>query len=86
MSYSEFKTIAEVRDRFELRVDKSKNYNADIPPVEVREFLQQILEQNIPLANAINTERACSELLNHVRIISDQKIFVCSRQYPIMDR
>ena len=63
MSYSEFKTIAEVRDRFELRVDESKNLFADIPPVEVREFLQQILERNIPLANAINTEKACSELL-----------------------
>ena len=63
MSYSEFKTIAEVRDRFELRVDESKNLFADIPPVEVREFMQQILERNIPLANAINTEKACSELL-----------------------
>ena len=63
MSYSEFKTIAEVRDRFELRVDESKILFANIPPVEVREFMQQILERNIPLANAINTEKACSELL-----------------------
>ncbi|MEB3339507.1 hypothetical protein [Okeania sp.] len=63
MPYSEFKTIAEVRDRFNLKVDESKNLFADIPPIEVSTFLQQILERNIPLANAINTEKARSELL-----------------------
>ena len=54
MSYSEFKTISEVSDRFQKRVDESKNLFADIPPVKVREFWQQILERNIPLASAIN--------------------------------
>ena len=63
MSYSEFKSIAEIRDRFELSIDESKNLFADVPPVEVSEFLQQLLERNIPLANAINTEKARSELI-----------------------
>ncbi|MEM9276459.1 MAG: hypothetical protein AAGA80_26450 [Cyanobacteria bacterium P01_F01_bin.143] len=63
MSYKEFKSIAEVRDRFELSIDESKNLFADVPPIEVSEFLQQLLERNIPLANAINTEKARSELI-----------------------
>ena len=75
MSYSEFKTIAEVRDRFDLRVDESKNLFANIPPVEVREFLQQMLERNIPLANAINTEKARSELLIAPTLLEVRQIY-----------
>ena len=75
MCYSEFKTIAEVRDRFDLRVDESKNLFANIPPVEVREFLQQILERNIPLANAINTEKARSELLIAPTLLEVKQIY-----------
>ena len=75
MSYSEFKTIAEVRERFELRVDESKNLFADIQPVEVSELLQQILERNIPLANAINTEKARSELLIAPTLLEIREIY-----------
>ena len=75
MSYSEFKTIAEVRDRFDLRVDESKNLFANIPPVEVREILQQMLERNIPLANAINTEKARSELLIAPTLLEVRQIY-----------
>ena len=75
MCYSEFKTIAEVRDRFDLRVDESKNLFANIPPVEVREFLQQMLERNIPLANSINTEKARSELLIAPTLLEVRQIY-----------
>lgn len=75
MSYSEFKTIADVRDRFNLRVDESKNLFADISPIEVSEFLQQILERNIPLANAINTEKARSELLIAPTLLEIRQIY-----------
>ncbi len=75
MSYSEFKTIAEVRERFELRVDESKNLFSDIQPVEVSELLQQILERNIPLANAINTEKARSELLIAPTLLEIREIY-----------
>lgn len=63
MSYSSFKTIAEVRDRFNLNIEELPNLLIEIPPIEVSEFLQQMLERNIPIANAINTEKARSELL-----------------------
>ncbi|NEP11037.1 MAG: hypothetical protein F6K14_12650 [Symploca sp. SIO2C1] len=43
MSYSEFKTIAQVRDLFELTVDESQNIFVDIPPVEVSPLLQLCL-------------------------------------------
>jgi len=75
MSYSEFKNIAQVRNCFELNVDESQNIFADIPPVEVSEFLQQILERNIPLANAINTEKARSELLIAPTLLEIRQMF-----------
>ncbi|NER24454.1 MAG: hypothetical protein F6J96_27880 [Symploca sp. SIO1C2] len=63
MSYSEFRTIAQVRELFDLKVDESQNLFADTPSSKVSELLNQTLERNIPLANAINTEKARSELL-----------------------
>ena len=41
ISYNEFKTIAQVRDLFDLNVDKSQNIFVDITPVEVSKFLQK---------------------------------------------
>ncbi|NEP56178.1 MAG: hypothetical protein F6K31_04015 [Symploca sp. SIO2G7] len=75
MSYSEFKTIAQVRGLFDLSVDESQNLFVDIPSVEVSAFLQQILERNIPLANAINTEKARSELLIAPTLLEIRQMF-----------
>ncbi|NEP48815.1 MAG: hypothetical protein F6K65_08255 [Moorea sp. SIO3C2] len=75
MSYSEFKSIAEVCNRFELNIDESQNLFTDIAPVEVSELLQQILKRNIPLANAINTEKARSELLIAPTLLEIREIF-----------
>ncbi|NEQ68199.1 MAG: hypothetical protein F6K21_22395 [Symploca sp. SIO2D2] len=63
MSYSEFRTIAQVRELFDLKVDESQNLFADTPSSKVSELLNQTLERNIPLAKAINTKKARSELL-----------------------
>ncbi|NEO74989.1 hypothetical protein [Moorena sp. SIO4G3] len=75
MSYSEFKSIAEVCNRFDLNIDESQNLFTDIAPVEVSELLQQILQRNIPLANAINTEKARSELLIAPTLLEIRQIF-----------
>ncbi|NEO35612.1 MAG: hypothetical protein F6J90_04480 [Moorea sp. SIOASIH] len=75
MSYREFKSIAEVCNRFELNIDESQNLFTDIAPVEVSELLQQILKRNIPLANAINTEKARSELLIAPTLLEIREIF-----------
>ncbi|NEO70763.1 hypothetical protein [Moorena sp. SIO3H5] len=75
MSYSEFKSIAEVCNRFDLNIDESQNLFTDIAPVEVSELLEQILKRNIPLANAINTEKARSELLIAPTLLEIREIF-----------
>lgn len=75
MSYSEFKSIAEVCNRFDLNIDESQNLFTDIATVEVSELLQQILKRNIPLANAINTEKARSELLIAPTLLEIREIF-----------
>ncbi len=75
MSYSEFKSIAEVCNRFDLNIDESQNLFTDIATVEVSELLQQILKRNIPLANAINTEKARSELLIAPTLLEIRQIF-----------
>ncbi|NEP35629.1 hypothetical protein [Moorena sp. SIO3B2] len=75
MSYRDFKSIAEVCNRFDLNIDESQNLFTDIAPVEVSELLQQILKRNIPLANAINTEKARSELLIAPTLLEIREIF-----------
>lgn len=62
MPYGEF-SIEEVKSRFQLRIAESQEYFADIPAVVVSDFLTQMLAENIPLAVAISTEKARSELI-----------------------
>jgi hypothetical protein len=60
--YGEF-SIDEVKARFQLRIAESEEYFADIPPVAVSDFLTQMLAENLPLAVAVSTEKARSELI-----------------------
>jgi len=62
MAYHDF-TIEEVKARFQLRIAETKEYFADIPAVAISAFLTQMLAENIPLAVAISTEKARSELI-----------------------
>ncbi len=79
MSYSEFKTIAQVQEKFGLTVKESENLFVDIQPLAISDYLQQTLKRNLSIANAINTEKARSELiiapiLLEIRQIFDQKV------------
>ncbi|PZO60385.1 MAG: hypothetical protein DCF15_02170 [Phormidesmis priestleyi] len=62
MAYSDF-SLATVRDRFELTLDESKDLFAQVSPVAPSETLKIILDDYIPLATAIATEKARSEFL-----------------------
>ena len=62
MSYSDF-TIEEVKTQFKLRFDETLEYFAAVPPVPVSAMLTDTLAENIPLAVAISTEKARSELI-----------------------
>lgn len=62
MGYSNF-TLAKVKEDFGLTVDETQNIFNDIPTVQPSEILTVILQEYIPLATAIGTEKARSEFL-----------------------
>ncbi|NET38353.1 MAG: hypothetical protein F6K19_41220 [Cyanothece sp. SIO1E1] len=63
MAYSDFTTLAKVRAAFGLTIDETRHLFKDIDPVESSSYLQKTLAEYLPLANAINTEKARSELI-----------------------
>lgn len=62
MPDSEF-TIAGVKERFGLRIDESRETFAAVAPLPVSDLLGELLAENVPLAVAISTEKARSELI-----------------------
>lgn len=62
MPYGEF-SIEEVKARFQLQIAETEEYFAHIPAVPVSSLLTSTLAENIPLAVAISTEKARSELI-----------------------
>jgi len=62
MAYSNF-TLAKVKEDFGLKVDESQNLFTDVVAVNPSDILRITLEEYIPLATAISTEKARSEFL-----------------------
>ncbi len=62
MSYSNF-TLAKVKADFGLTVDETQNLFADTEVIKPSEIFTVILQDYIPLATAIGTEKARSEFL-----------------------
>ncbi len=62
MSYSDF-TIADLQDKFQLIFIEDKKLFSEIPDYEFPKELARMLEEFIPLALAIDTEKARSELI-----------------------
>lgn len=62
MSYSNFR-LAELVDQFELNLQDRTDLFAGIPEIEPSDRCKLDLEENVPLAIAMNTEKARSELI-----------------------
>ncbi|KAM3098795.1 hypothetical protein ACKFKG_04835 [Phormidesmis sp. 146-35] len=62
MAYSDF-TLSKVQQDFDLILEESRNLFFDVEEIEPSNFLKQMLEESIPLATAINTEKARSEMM-----------------------
>jgi hypothetical protein len=62
MSYSDF-TLVSAEQTFALRRREVTGLFADVRPLVSTPWLEQTLAEGIPLASAINTEKARSELL-----------------------
>lgn len=62
MAYSDF-TLTKVRAAFGLTFEENKSLFRDVLEIPPSEFLSEALEYYVPLASAINTEKARSELI-----------------------
>jgi hypothetical protein len=62
MAYSDF-TLQEVVQRFQLVLEEQHNLFAAVPDIIPGDFLCAILDENVPLALALSTEKARSELM-----------------------
>lgn len=82
MAYSEF-TLAKVREDFHLTLQENQNLFADVPGIPPSDLLTTILQEYLPLAIAINSEKARSEfiiapVLVEVRRLSNYQISLFS--------
>ena len=62
MAYSNF-TLQTVRETFDLAEVDTANLFSDSEPIDPSELLTAVLARNIPLATAIGTEKARSEMI-----------------------
>jgi len=83
MSYSDFKTLDDVKSQFGISVSSSGSLFKNTKNTEQSEQLYNILEENVSLALNINTEKARSELiiapvLVEVRKLLERKVSLFS--------
>lgn len=62
MAYSEF-TLSKAKKIFDLTIAEQVDHFAAVPEREASDSLKDILRYNLPLALAINTEKARSEMI-----------------------
>ena len=62
MAYSDF-TLEDIKKKFQLLIREHLNVFAHVENVEISDTLQTILQEYVPLALAINTEKSRSELM-----------------------
>jgi len=62
MAYSDF-DLKKVKSEFSLKIVETEDLFSSVKDVEISDFLAKILKQNVPLALAIGTEKASSELI-----------------------
>ncbi|HBE20455.1 MAG TPA: hypothetical protein DEG17_22865 [Cyanobacteria bacterium UBA11149] len=82
MPYSEF-SLKKVKKDFDLNILEVPTFISDIVPVKPSDSLAQFLEKYLPLALALNTEKARSEMiicpiLLEIKEIFDRKISLFS--------
>jgi len=75
MSYSEF-TLESVQTAFDLTITERANLLDDSPIAESSKFLKELLKEFAPLALAMNTEKARSELIIAPILVEVRKQYV----------
>jgi hypothetical protein len=62
MAYSDF-TLTDIKEKFNLSFNEKERLFSDVDSSEYSDHLKETLQYNVPLATAINTEKARSELI-----------------------
>ncbi|MBW4668185.1 MAG: hypothetical protein KME60_12375 [Cyanomargarita calcarea GSE-NOS-MK-12-04C] len=62
MPYSDF-TLEKVKQNFQIKTIEAADIFANIPDIESSQLLKDILEYNVPIAVASNSEKARSEMI-----------------------
>ncbi|NEO57739.1 MAG: hypothetical protein F6K54_34555 [Okeania sp. SIO3B5] len=62
MSYSDF-DLKKVKAEFNLKIIETEDLFSQVEPVDISNLLAEMLKQNVPIALAIATEKASSELI-----------------------
>ena len=73
MSYSDF-DLRKVKQDLGVKLIEKEYLFSEIKSVEISPFLLEILKENVPLARAINTEKARSELIIANILVEIRKI------------
>ena len=63
MPYSQFTTIAKVKEAFSLTTAEGIRFLPELEPIQPSSTLTAVLEENLPLAVATGSEKARSELI-----------------------
>lgn len=74
MSYSDF-SIKQVQDEFSLEIIEKLGIFSKIEQSTISDYFSETLEENIPLAVSINTEKAKSELIISNVLVEIRKKF-----------
>ncbi len=73
MAYSDY-TLSEIKEKFQLIIEAETNLFPDVREEKISDFLSEILKENIPLALAIHTEKARSEMIVTPILIELRKV------------
>ncbi len=73
MSYRDF-TLSDIEKQFQLTIDETTNLFASLHEIAISDAFRAILDENVPLALAISTEKARSELIISPLLVELRKI------------
>ncbi len=62
MPYNRF-TLSQAKERLQLQIDETVDLFPEVEEAKISSFLAQFLEENVPLALAVNTEKSKSEII-----------------------
>jgi hypothetical protein len=77
LAYSDF-NLKKVKLDFQIQTIENLGLFDQIQPIEISDYLQKTLKRNVPLALAINTEKARSELIV-INILLELKDILANR-------